>query len=305
MTNVAHSSSNEVARLIVDLESGDSIRRAAAVARLRVIGERALSRLGSFIESDASASARALALTALQDQRATRALDIVLGALDDRDPEIVLAALSLLREWVAREEGTRALEAVTAVAVDEARDPRARAAAVEALSDLPEHLVRPLRERAPRPQGEWTSLDDPSVAREWIEVHGATASPATLHALIGRLHAHEDDASAAPLRLEWRRARGLAHRVLARRGSRLALFDLREAFDTTRDPLPEDFLMAAESLGDASCLEPLARAWSMSPHDPTWRALVSTTGRAIARRARLTARSAAMKRIREQWPGFI
>lgn len=294
-----------VARLIVDLESGDSIRRAAAVARLRVIGERALPRLATFIESDAEAPARALALSALHDLRAVRALDIALGALDDQDVDVVLAALGVLREWVVGEDGTRALEAVTAFAVDTARDPRVRAAAVEALSDLPEHLVRPLRERAPRPEGGWTSLDDPSVAREWIDVHGSTASPATLHQLIGRLHTQEDGAPAAPLRVEWRRVRGLAHRVLARRGSRLALYDLREALDTTREPLPEDFLMAAENLGDASCLEPLARAWSISPHDPTWRARVSTTARAIARRARLTSRSAAMKRIREQWPGFI
>jgi hypothetical protein len=301
----AHSPAGEVARLIGDLESSDSIRRAAAVARLRVIGERALTHLAAFVASEAPAPARALALTALQDQHAIRGLDIALAALDDGDPEIVLTALSVLREWVVREEGTRALEAVTAVAVDDARDPRVRAAAVEALSDLPEHLVRPLRERAPRPEGDWTSLDDPSAVRDWLTVHGSTAPPATLHELIGRVHAQEDRESTALLRQEWRRARGLAHRVLARRGSRLALYDLREAFDTAREPLPEDFLMAAENLGDPSCLEPLGRAWSTAPHDATWRALVSTTARTIARRARLTARSAAMKRIREQWPGFI
>jgi hypothetical protein len=301
----AHSSAGEVARLIVDLESSDAIRRAAAVARLRVIGERALTRLAALMESEAPASARALALTALQDQRATRALDISLGALDDADAEVVVTALGVLRDWVVLEEGTRALEAVTAVAVDESRDSRVRAAAVEALSDLPEHLVRPLRERTPRPEGDWTSLDDPAAVRAWLDVHGSTAPPATLHALIGRVHAQEGRESAAPSRHEWRRARGLAHRVLARRGSRLALYDLRDAFDTTQEPLPEDFLMAAENLGDPSCLEPLGRAWSVAPHDPPWRARVSTTARTIARRARVTARSAAMKRIREQWPGFI
>jgi hypothetical protein len=294
-----------VARLVADLQSADSIRPAAAVARLRVIGERAIPRLAAFIESDAAPAARALALTALHDLPVAYALDVALSALDDREPDIVIAALAVLREWVAREDGTRALEAVTAVAVDDARLPRVRAAAVDALSDLPAHLLTPLRGRAPRPEREWSSLDDPGSARAWIEAHAATAAPAILHALIERLQALEREESAAVRRVEWRRARGLAHRVLARRGSRLALYDLRESFETAQEPLPDDFLRAVETLGDASCLEPLARAWSVAPHDPTWRAHVSTAAAAIARRAHLTARGAAMKRIRSQWPGFI
>jgi len=290
---------------VADLESTDTIRRSAAVARLRVIGERAIPRLSAFIASTAPPRARALALSALQDLRAPRALDVTLGALDDHEPEPVLAALAVLRDWVVREEGTRALEAVSAIAVDAGRDPRVRAAAVDALSDLPEHLVRPLRDRAPRPEREWSTLDDPAAARTWVEAHGATTEPSTLHALIEQWHAQEQNESAATRRLGWRRARGLAHRALARRGSRLALYDLRESFDTAQEPLPEDFVMAVETLGDASCLEPLARAWSVAPGDPTWRARLSTTAAAIARRARLTARGAAMKRIRAQWPGFI
>jgi HEAT repeat protein len=270
-----------------------------------VIGERTIPQLTAFIDSGAEPRARALALGALQDSRAARALDTALHALDDPEPDVVIAALAVLREWVAREDGTSALEAVTAIAVDVARDGRVRAAAVEALSELPEHLVRPLRDRAPRPEGAWPSIDDPEAARAWIDAHGATAEPATVHALIDRLRGQEQNESAAQRRLVWQRARGLAHRALAKRGSRLALFDLRETFDTTPKPLPEDFLMAVEALGDASCLEPLARAWAVAPYDPTWRARVSTTAAAIAKRARLTARSAAMKRIRSQWPGFI
>jgi len=301
----ARSVGNEVARLITDLESDDSIRRTAAVARLRVIGERTIPHLANFINSDVDARARALALGALQDQRAPRALEIALHALDDDETDVVIAALAVLRDWVAREDGTNALEAVTATAVDAGRDPRVRAAAVEALSELPEHLLRPLRDRAPRPEGEWSSIDDPDMARAWIDAHAATADPATVHALIDRLRSQEQNESAAQRRLAWQRARGVAHRALAKRGSRLALFDLRETFDTTPKPLPDDFLMAAEALGDASCLEPLARAWAVAPYDPTWRARVSTTAAAIAKRARITARSAAMKRIRSQWPGFI
>jgi hypothetical protein len=299
------SSASEVARLVADLESDDSIRRAAAVARLRVIGERTIPHLADFIASSAEGSARALALGALQDLRAPRALDLARHALDDSDADVVIAALAVLREWVAREDGTSALEAVTAIAVDARRNPRIRAAAVEALSELPEHLVRPLRDRAPRPEGAWSSIEDPDTAQTWVDAHGATADAEMLHALIDRLRSQEHNESAAQRRMAWQRARGRAHRALARRGSRLALFDLRQAFETTPKPLPEDFLMAVEALGDASCLEPLARAWAVAPYDPTWRARVSTTAAAIAKRARLTARSAAMKRIRSQWPGFI
>jgi hypothetical protein len=299
------SSPSDVVHLVADLESDDAIRRAAAVARLRVIGERAVPRLAAFIESDAPAHSRALAISALQDMRLARARAIVVSALRDPEVETVVAALGVLRGWVADEDGTQILEAVTAIAVDPERDPRIRAAAVEALSDLPEDLVRPLRGRAPRTEDAWSSLDDPIETRLWIETHGATAPVATLHALIERLRQQERDASAVAHRIEWTRARGLAHRALARRGSRLALFDLRESFDSAREPLPDDFVMAAETIGDASCLEPLARAWAAVPHDPTWRARLSTTAAAIAKRARLTARGAAMKRIREQWPGFI
>ena len=294
-----------MARLVADLESADTIRRAAAVARLRVIGERAIPRLAVFIDSDAPVAPRALAVSVLQDLPAAHALDVALSTLDDREPDIVVAALAVLREWVAREDGTRALEAVTAVAVDETRAPRVRAAAVDALSDLPAHLIKPLRDRAPRPEREWSTIDDPASARAWVDAHGATTAPTILHALIERLQTWEGDESAAAARMQWRRARGLAHRVLARRGSRLALYDLRASFEHATEPLPDDFLMAVETLGDASCLEPLARAWAIEPGTATWRAQLSTTAATIAKRARLTARSAAMKRIRAQWPGFI
>jgi len=190
----SRSSATDVARLVNDLESADAIRRAASVARLRVIGERAIPHLATFIESQSEARARALALSALQDQPAARALDIALGALDDSAADVVVGALAVLREWVVREEGTRALEAVTALAVDERREARVRAAAVDALADLPEHLVRPLRDRAPRSEDAWSSIDDPGAARAWVEAHGSTTAPATLHAVIERLHSSPETA---------------------------------------------------------------------------------------------------------------
>ena len=95
--------------------------------------------------------------------------EIALRALTDADAGLVVAALGVLRGWVQQETGTRLFEAVTAIAVDRMRDPRVRIAALETLSDLPEHLVRPIREQAPRPEAAGPPLDDPAAAREWVE----------------------------------------------------------------------------------------------------------------------------------------
>ena len=56
------------------------------------------------------------------------------------------------------------------------------------------------------------------------------------------------------------------------RGSRLALYDLRDSLLET-ERLPVAFLAALEEVGDASCLEPLAAAYDASPRgsDPWWR----------------------------------
>ena len=100
-------------------------------------------------------------------------------------------------------------------------------------------------------------------------------------------------------------ARGAAHLVLAKRESRVALYDLRETFDGAAGPLPLDLLSAITLIGDASCVEPLARAWSAGKQEPWWRERVAEAARAIATRAKLTARHAVTKRVRARHPGFM
>ena len=56
--------------------------------------------------------------------------------------------------------------------------------------------------------------------------------------------------------------RGAAHKALADRGSRLALYDLKESFESAREALPVDFLGAAAAIGDAACLESVAAAYA-------------------------------------------
>jgi hypothetical protein len=256
------------------------------------------------IESSEHASARTFAMHALEGLEDFHAAEIALASLDDPDVDFVIAALGVLRTWVPRETGTRLLEAITAMAVDTHRDARVRVAATDALSELPDHLVRPIREHAPRPEAAGPPDDDPVAAREWVEAHGRKATLATLHDAINTFRDSESRTETSRGREEWVRARGAAHRVLADRGSRLALYDARETFNTARSRLPPGFLETIGLVGDASCLEPLARAWSTA-REAAWRAQLSAAARQIVVRAKLGGRNAVVKGIRANWQGFI
>jgi hypothetical protein len=291
-------------RLIADLESSDAVRRDAAVARIRVLGSRALPRLAKFIESSNSSRARALAIGALDGVEDPHAIEIALTGLGSSDVDSVVAALGALRSWVAQETGTRLLEAISAIAVDRARDSRIRVAAIDALSDLPEHLVRPLREQAPPPESAGPPLDNPVAAREWVEAHGRKSTLATLHDTVKSFRDCESRAETTRGREEWMKARGAVHGILAERGSRVALYDAREMLGVAHTPLPPGFLAAIGGVGDVSCLEPLARAWSAT-REATWRAQLSEAARQIVTRSKLDGRSAVVKGLRANWSGFI
>ena len=298
-------SSSDIDRLIADLESNDSIHRDAAVARLRILGRRALPRLIDLISAHQSSDVRAIALDALEGLDDVRVIDVAFHALRDGSVEVVIAALGVLRGWVADETGTRLLDAITTIAVDRSRDARVRVAALAALSELPEHLVRPIRDQAPPPESAGPSLDDPMQVREWIQAYGADASLSTLHELITRTREREHAESSSRLRSEWLQARGRAHQALAKRDSLVALYDLRETFEAATGALPQSFLSTAAAIGDASCLEPLARAWAAAGKDLDWNHQLSTTAATIMRREKLTGRSAAVKKLRANFPGFV
>jgi HEAT repeat protein len=297
--------SGDIDRLIADLQSSDSIRRDAAVARLRILGTRASPRLIELAAAHESASVRAQALDALEGLDDVRVIDAAFDALRDGDIDVVIAGLGVLRRWVAEETGTRLLDAITAIAVDRARDARVRVAALAALSELPEHLLRPIRDQAPPPESAGPSLDDPVAVREWIQAYGANATLNTLHELVTRTREREHDESSSRLRSEWLQARGRAHQALARRESRVALYDLRETFEAATSALPQSFISTAAAIGDATCLEPLARAWAASGRDVDWKHQLSTTAATIMRREKLTGRSAAVKKLRANYPEFV
>ena len=121
--------------------------------------------------------------------------------------------------------------------------------------------------------------------------------------LIERIRDHEKTVPAGA-RGQWEAARAAAHLVLARRGSRIALYDLRETIQRAREPLAMEFLAALDAIGDAASLEPLAKAYA-SAQDRWWRGHLAQAFRAIVRREGLTRRHAAVKRLHERDPALL
>ncbi len=297
------SSGGEIARLVADLRDRSAVRREAAIARLRVIGARAVDKLAVLLREDRQPGVRVAALKALDGVDDGRVVDLAVIALEDPDGDVVVSAAAVLRAWVSREEGTRAIDALTGLALDTTRAPRLRHAALDALSDLPPDFLQPVIEQAGLSAAA-VRPDDAAAARDWLAAH-PDAPLSELHDVI----VHARDAAKqepAPGAQQWLAVRGAAHAVLARRGSRVALYDLREAFDEARGPLPLDFLTTATVVGDASCLEPMARAWAASPaHETWWRERLADAATEIMHRTRLSGRSNVVRRIRSKWTGFI
>ena len=126
-----------------------------------------------------------------------------------------------------------------------------------------------------------------------------------LHQLIEKVRFHEGTLTGEP-RAAWMALRATVHVLLAQRGSRLALYDLRETLESSRGPLPVEFLAAVDVVGDASCVEPLAAAYAhavaagLRPDD-WWRQRVADVFRTVVRREGLTRRHAAGKRVTARW----
>ena len=273
------------------------------MARLRIIGVRAVEKLAAVAASPReSTRTRAAALRALEGIPDPRARDIALQAVRDTDEQVVGAAIMALRAWVT--EGTNVLEALTTLALASAQSATVRLSALDAIAQLPRDVVRPLMQQVTAEIDRRGMPDDPLIARDWLQEQ-VKAPLSTLHDFIVYAREREKKDGPAQRRQDWLVSRGAAHAQLARRGSRVALYDLRETFDAAKAPLPLDFLTAAAAIGNAECLEPLARAWKGAPREKWWRDRLRETAVDIMRRERLTARSAAVKRLREKYPGFL
>ena len=310
---IRSSSARDIAKLLAELRDGSPVEREAAIARLRVIGPRAIDRLAALVGSGAPEVARVAALRALEGMADPRARDAAVAAIHDRSPAVAAAAVAACRPWLSAE--TTVLDALTGLALDRDRHPSARMAALDALSELPRPIVEPILQRlddedpvlAARAAGHAAppSFDQPDGIREWLRVRGGDAPLSEIHQAIAGMRDRERDEPSANRRQQWQAARGAAHAALGQRGSRVALYDLRETFDAARAPLPLDFLHAATLVGDVTCLEPLGRAWTAAGKELWWRDRLAESARAIVVRENLTARHAAVKRVKARFPGFL
>ena len=334
---IKKSSAGPINALLTDLESANAVTRDTAMARLAVIGARAVDRLIALVDSSASGPARAAALQTLEAIADVRALDVSLRALADADVAVAAAAAGVARLFIKGVHGVDAVDRLTAVALDRARPDAVRLASLHGLRTLAPSTIAPVlqalaedpREAVRADAGDEGARsrhvaihpeavldraahdgpgDDPMALREAIVRAGRSVPLSLLLTIVERVRERERS-DAAARRPAWTAARAAAHVVLAQRGSRLALYDLRESLDSATPP-PVAFAGALSLVGDASCLEAIASALARSAEagrgrDDWWRQHLRDAFRAIAGRERITGRHAVMKKIVKKWPGAM
>ena len=316
---------------MADLGSDRAATREAAIARLTVLGARAVERLLLLLGSNTSAGARAAALRTLEAIGDPRALDPVLDAIHAADPIVACAAASAARVFVRGPRGSIAVDRLTTAVLDTARDEPVRIAALRALGDLERSTLAPLLAALQRdPSEAMRSATTLSAAVDPVEVvtraaeRGLPQEPDELGEAVTRAggdiplplllriieRVREREASEPPdRRADWTRVRGRAHAALAARGSRIALYDLRESLESLASlesksvstPLPVEFLAALSTAGDVSCLEAVVAAYARAANNPWWRDRLADAFQTIVQRDRLTRRHAVVKKIEKRW----
>ena len=327
------SSSRQIDALIADLDAAGAVRRESAVARLTVLGARAVERLIAAAGAAETAEARAAAWRALEAIGDARALEPALALLArrDADPAIAAAAAGVARAHLHGAHGADALDRLAAALLDPAGHETVRLAALRALRDLEPQTIAPIlaalsadpnetiRVEAGLTRPAAAGLEDPAALVRRAAESGLPDEPAALRHALSRPGAwialplllkivervrEREGAEPRPARDEWRLARAAAHVALAGRGSRLALYDLRESLESAKAPLPVEFLTALSLIGDATCVEAIAAAHAKAK-DAWWRHHLADAFYTIVQREKLTSRHPAMKRIAKKFPGLV
>lgn len=140
----------------------------------------------------------------------------------------------------------------------------------------------------------------PEEFRLLIAAAGTDAPLTTIHRAIERVRAHETSVAADDVE-PWRVVRATAHLALAARGSRLAVYDLREALEKLGAHTPVGMLSALQQVGDASVLDEVADAWQ-AIGDPWFRDQLVAIFRAVVARERITKRHAIAKKLAARLP---
>jgi len=332
------SSAAEIRALVDALRGRDEVQRDAAIARLGVIGARAVDRLTDAYAAATGRGAQLAILRALEGIGSHRSVPLAQRALAEGG-DVAVAAIGIFRSVLTASQtaaAAAALDTLVATTLDSGQDRRIRLAAFDALHELPDVRARvadALRAdsrgatgdvgtmiamadaETARAEAVWKDAvdgrlpDGPEDLRDALASRGATAPLGTLRSLVDAVRARERSVD-APARPGWLALRGSLHQVLAQRGSRVALYDLRETLEDRSTPLPVSFLTALHVLGDVSCLEPLASAWDRAAADRTadglrWRQQLASAFRAITHREKITKRQVVMKRIAARWPELL
>jgi hypothetical protein len=319
------SAAAEIRALCDALAGPDDVQRETAVARLCIIGERAIDRLVDAYGRMPTRNARLAVLRVLESVPDRRSLGVARAALEEGD-DVAAAGAGVLRALLESPDDEAAAGALDLL-VDAVRNPgaprRVRRTASAALDALPGEVKGRLTEALsgtggglPTASGALGADDDvwsdaveghlpgdPIALREAAAKHGAAAPLAALGRMIDVVRTRES-ACTGRERAGWQVARGALHQALALRQSRVAIYDLRETVEGATGRLPVSFLTALHLVGDASCLEPLASACDRAPgDDPWWQSQLAAAFQAILKRERLTRRHPVVKRIATRWPG--
>jgi hypothetical protein len=332
----------EIRALVAALSGDDEVPREAAIARLGIIGGRAVDRLTDEYSRVTTRSTRLAILRALEVIGDHRSALLARQALDEGG-DLAVAATGVFRALLSSPNSTvaaGALDTIVATTLDARHDRRLRLTAFDALQDMapavrsrvaealqadPAMAISPGADvltgadrEAAGSEAVWSDAldgrlpDAPELLRQALATKGAAAPLNALRALVDAVRVREHrgvEPGEATVR-EWVALRGALHQALGLRGSRVALYDLREAVQEAKTPLPTSFLTALHVLGDVSCLEPIAAAWAAADGDRTpeglrWRHQLATALRAIAQRKKITRRHASMKRIAARWRGVL
>jgi hypothetical protein len=287
---------SEIRTLIESLGAADEVKREGAIGRLAVIGARAADRLTAVFDApDTNRATKVGILRVFEAFGDARAIPLARRALQDGG-DVAIAAAGALRPLLSSpgaDVSAESLDTLMIILLDDRLDRRVRAAAFEVLQDVPELrdrlgtvLAEPPDARAV--EAVWQDAIDgrlPDTAgplREAVQLRAVSAPLGVLQKLVDALRAKESGAPAT----EWRGVRGALHQALALRGSRIAVYDLRETVEAASAALPSSFLTALHLVGDQSCLAPIAAAHKRSS-DQRWSHQLEAAFKAIVKREKL------------------
>lgn len=323
------SAASEIRALVQALGATDVVARESAIARLAVIGGRAVDRLASAYSDGATTRETRVSILRVFESVGDARVIPIAGAALLEGGDLAVAAAGALRPLLdakSAEVSAQALDALMSTATDHGAERRVRLAAVEALQNLPagvrdrvaavvDDLNRAAANGTPQPlpgsaeeEAIWQDAlgdhlpDDPATLRKAVESRAASAPLGLVQKLIDATRQRERDARDEERTREWRALRGALHQALALRGSTVAIYDLRETLDSAAEPLPPTYLAALQVIGDESCLESIAAAYTRAGSDERWQHQLSGALQAIVSREKIARTSSVLKRLAARWP---